>query len=34
LTNQTLDHSLGDLWKYRFGDYRILAGIEDKWCKF
>ncbi len=20
----------GDLWKYRVGDYRILASIEDK----
>jgi mRNA interferase RelE/StbE len=21
---------LGDLWKYRVGDYRIIASIEDK----
>jgi mRNA interferase RelE/StbE len=21
---------LGDLWKYRVGDYRIIADIEDK----
>ncbi len=21
---------LGDLWKYRIGDYRIIASIEDK----
>jgi mRNA interferase RelE/StbE len=21
---------LGDFWKYRVGDYRIIAGIEDK----
>lgn len=21
---------LGDLWKYRAGDYRIIASIEDK----
>jgi mRNA interferase RelE/StbE len=20
----------GDLWKYRVGDYRIIASIEDK----
>ena len=22
--------SLGDLWKYRVGDYRVIARIEDK----
>lgn len=21
---------LGELWKYRVGDYRIISGIEDK----
>ena len=21
--------SLGDLWKYRVGDYRVIASIED-----
>jgi mRNA interferase RelE/StbE len=21
---------LGDLWKYRVGDYRVIASIEDK----
>lgn len=21
---------IGDLWKYRVGDYRIIASIEDK----
>lgn len=21
---------LGDLWKYRVGDYRIIASVEDK----
>jgi len=21
---------LGDLWKYRVGDYRVIADIEDK----
>ncbi len=21
--------ALGDFWKYRVGDYRIIAGIED-----
>ena len=24
------DTKLGDLWKYRVGDYRIIASIEDK----
>ena len=23
-------NELGDLWKYRVGDYRIIANIEDK----
>jgi mRNA interferase RelE/StbE len=22
--------TLGDFWKYRVGDYRIVASIEDK----
>lgn len=22
--------TLGDLWKYRVGDYRIIASIEDR----
>ena len=22
--------ALGEFWKYRVGDYRIIAGIEDK----
>ena len=25
---------LGDLWKYRVGDYRIIAEIEDKLLQF
>ena len=24
------DSELGDLWKYRVGDIRIIASIEDK----
>lgn len=24
----------GDLWKYRVGDYRIIASIEDKLVRF
>jgi mRNA interferase RelE/StbE len=23
-------NELGELWKYRVGDYRIIASIEDK----
>jgi mRNA interferase RelE/StbE len=24
------DSELGDFWKYRVGDYRIIAEIEDR----
>jgi mRNA interferase RelE/StbE len=24
---------LGDFWKYRVGDYRIIASIEDRFVK-
>ena len=27
---ERLQGPLGDFWKYRVGDYRIIASIEDK----
>lgn len=29
-TGKALKGDLGDLWRYRFGDYRIICDIQDE----